>query len=234
MKLNTKDGYFDVTATKTDSAGNGYYRASNGNMYYGNAQNGYLTETEQTMRLKAEKNAQNNTSYNSFCRSSSLGSNSTEDSILDALAFKAGTKLGELLIKILEPILVTVLPFLFKVFIAFGVLPALTQEYMREFIAYNGHIGCKLLSILVLVALIAQIVYEVYRKIKGQKSLSKPLFFADVLCLTGIYYLNTMDESSALLYSLMMAVITSYAIKVFSDCMEKIVYQVRKKICAKK
>ena len=135
MKLNTKDGYFDVKATKTDSAGNGYYRASNGNMYYGNAQNGYLTETEQTMRLKAEKNARNNTSYTSTSsgRSSSLGSNSTEDSILDALAFKAGTKLGALLIRILEPIRVTVLPFLFKVFMVFGVLPALTQEYMREF-----------------------------------------------------------------------------------------------------
>lgn len=232
MKLNTKDGYLDVTATRTDSAGNGYYRASNGNFYYGNAQNGYLTETEETMRLKAEKNAKNNTSYTSTSsgRSSSSENNSTGNPILDMLAIKAGTKFGELL----GTILVTVLPFLFKLCMVFGALPALTLDYMREFIAYNSRIGCKLLSILVLLALMAQIVYGVYRKIKGQKSLSKPLFFADMLCLTGIYYLNTMDESSALVSSIIMAVIASYAMKVFSAWLEKIVYEVRKKICAKK
>ena len=69
---------------------------------------------------------------------------------------------------------------------------------------------------------------------KGQKSLSKPLFFADMLCLTGICYLNTMGESLAIVYSIIMAVIASYTIKVFSACLEKIVYEVRKKICAKK
>lgn len=229
MKLNTKDGYLDVTATKTDSAGNGYYRA-NGNLYYGNPQNGYLTETEETKRLKAAKNAQNHTSYTSASSGRSSSSDSTGNSILDMLAIKAGTKFGELL----GSILVTVLPFLFKLLMVFGALPALTLDYMREFIAYNSHIGCKLLSILVLLVLIAQIVYGVYRKIKGQKSLSKPLFFADILCLTGIYYLNTMDESSALVSSIIMAVIASYAMKVLSAWLEKIVYEVRKKIRAKK
>ena len=46
-----------VHATRTDSAGNGYYRASDGYYYYGNAQNGYLVETEETKRLKAQKAA---------------------------------------------------------------------------------------------------------------------------------------------------------------------------------
>ena len=229
MKLNTKDGYLDVTATKTDSAGNGYYRA-NGNLYYGNPLNGYLTETEETKRLKAAKNAQNHTSYTSTSSGRSSSSDSTGNSILDMLAIKAGTKFGELL----GSILVTVLPFLFKLLMVFGALPALTLDYMREFIAYNSHIGCKLLSILVLLTLIAQIVYGVYRKIKGQKSLSKSLFFADILCLTGIYYLNTMDESSALVSSIIMAVIASYAMKVFSAWLERIVYEVRKKIRTKK
>lgn len=227
MKLNTKDGYLDVTATKTDSAGNGYYRTSNGNYYYGNVQNGYLTETEETARLRMEKEAQNHTSYTptSSGRSSASDSSSTGNSILDMLAIKAGTKFGELLGKIL----VTVLPFLFKLLMVFGALPGLTLDYMREFIAYNSHIGCKLLSILVFLALIAQIVYGVYRKIKGQKNLAKPLFFADIVCLTGIYYLNTMDETSALISSIMMAVIASYAMKVLSAWLEKIVYEVRKK-----
>ena len=146
------------------------------------------------------------------------------------LAIKAGTKLGELLGKIL----VTLLPFLFKLLMVFGALPAMTLDYMREFIAYNSHIGCKLLSILVFLALIAQIAYGVCRKIKGQKNLAKPLFFADIVCLTGIYYLNTMDETSALISGIMMAVIASYAMKVLSAWLEKIVYEVRKKIRANK
>ncbi len=41
-------------------------------------------------------------------------------------------------------------------------------------------------------------------------------------------------KSLAIVYSIIMAVIASYTIKVFSACLEKIVYQVRKKICAKK
>ena len=41
-----------VTPTKLGSDGTGYYRGSNGRYYYGNAQNGYLTETRQSQQAR--------------------------------------------------------------------------------------------------------------------------------------------------------------------------------------
>lgn len=47
----------DPQATRTDAAGNGYYRGADGKYYYGNIKNGYLKETneERTKRLAREK-----------------------------------------------------------------------------------------------------------------------------------------------------------------------------------
>lgn len=74
------------------------------------------------------------------------------NSLLDMLAVKAGTKLGELL----------------------GVI-----------IIYGNGFLYKLLSTCGLLAIMALIVYGVYRKMKQQKSIAKPVFFGEVLCLVG-------------------------------------------------
>lgn len=52
-----------VRPTRTDSAGNGYYRGENGKYYYGNYKNGYLKETiEETNRRRVkEQKVRNNT-----------------------------------------------------------------------------------------------------------------------------------------------------------------------------
>lgn len=49
-----------MTPTRTDANGNGYYRGSDGNYYYGNIKRGYVTETRETARnrMAAEQRAQ--------------------------------------------------------------------------------------------------------------------------------------------------------------------------------
>jgi len=44
-----------VKPTRTDSAGNGYYTGDDGKYYYGNAKNGYLTETEAEAKKRLAK-----------------------------------------------------------------------------------------------------------------------------------------------------------------------------------
>lgn len=233
MKLNTKNGILDVKATRTDSAGNGYYRASDGYYYYGNAQNGYLTETEETRRLKAAQNSSSHSQSGSYSgRSASAGGFGTGNPILDVLAFKAGSKLGEWL----ASFIMTVIPFLVKVLLVFGLLPEMAMEYMHTFIAYNDQIGIKLLSILGFVAIIAMVVYGVYRRIKGQKSIAKPVFIVETLALTGICYLNIRSEEGemAIVLSIVIALVAAYSVKVMSAWLEKLVYNIWKKAHSKK
>lgn len=49
-----------VKPTRTDAAGNGYYRGTDGKFYYGNVKNGYLKETieERNRRIAKEQNKQ--------------------------------------------------------------------------------------------------------------------------------------------------------------------------------
>lgn len=226
--MSTGRTIYDVHATKTDSAGNGYYRASDGYYYYGNTQNGYLVETEETKRLKAAKAAQN-TTFNPTGSVSSCRSTGKGNPIMDRLAIKAGTKLGQLL----AIILFTVIPFLFKVVMVFGALPAMAADYVREFIFYGTagyRLGYKFLSAVVFITIVALIGYGVYRKIKGKNNIAKQVFWCEALCLTGTCYLNTKEIVS----SILMAVFAAYLIKVFSAWLEKIVYNIRKRINAKK
>lgn len=43
-----------ITGTKVGSDGTGYYRGNNGRYYYGNPQNGYLTETRQSQQARSQ------------------------------------------------------------------------------------------------------------------------------------------------------------------------------------
>ena len=225
MKLNNGKDILDVKATSTDSAGNGYYRASDGNYYYGNAQNGYLVETEETKRRKAEKTAQNASSNQSrrAYSSSNAGSN---DSFAERLIMRGATKFGWHLGKMLA----TVVPYLVKVVCVFGILPAIVSDYIQEFISHNLHVGYMLLSILGLILIFALVGYGIYRSIKGQKSLSKQIFIAEIAALTGIYYLNMKNEELALLASVFMALFFAYSVKVLSNWLDKIVYKIWKKV----
>ena len=226
--MSTGRDIYNVHATRTDSAGNGYYRASDGYYYYGNVQNGYLVETEETKRLKAAKAAQN-TSYQPSRATASSQSMGAGNPLMDILAVKAGTKLGELLAKILF----TVLPFLFKLVVVFGALPAMAAEYVQEFIfcgTAGYRLGYKLLSAIVFLAIIALAAYGVYRRINGQNSIAKLVFWGDALCLTGMCCLNTKEVVG----SILMALFAAYSIKVFSAWLEKIVYNIWKKVHTKK
>ena len=46
-----------VTGTKVGADGTGYFRGNDGKYYYGNPQNGYLTETRQSQQARAQKQA---------------------------------------------------------------------------------------------------------------------------------------------------------------------------------
>ena len=53
-----------VRPTCTDSAGNGYYRGTDGKYYYGNVKNGYLKETleernKRLAKMRSEQKAEN-------------------------------------------------------------------------------------------------------------------------------------------------------------------------------
>ena len=218
-----------VHATRTDSAGNGYYRASDGYYYYGNAQNGYLVETEETKRLKAQKAAWD-APHNQSSRNYSSQSTGSCNSLGDLLAIKAGTIVGELLVKVLF----TVVPFLTKVLCVLMILPAMVLDYMNEFIAYNSHIGDMLLSLIGLLAVFALIGYGIYRRIKGQNSITKQVFIGEMVALTGIYYLNWKTEDLAIFTSVFMALFFAYSVKVLSSWSENIVYNIYKRVHTKK
>lgn len=225
MKLMNGKDILDVQATSTDSAGNGYYRASDGNYYYGNAQNGYLVETEETKRLKAEKAAQN-ASSNQSGRTYSSSNTGSHSSFVERLVMRGATKVGWHL----GNMLATVVPFLIKVIFVFMLLPMIVSDYMREFISHNMHVGYMLLSVLGLVIVFALIVYGIYRSIKGQKSISKQIFIAEIIALTGIYYLNMKNEDLALFASVFVAFFFAYSVKILSNWSDKIVYKIWKKV----
>ena len=60
-----------VRPTCTDSAGNGYYRGTDGKYYYGNVKNGYLKETleernKRLAKMRSEQKAENVTGFSAF------------------------------------------------------------------------------------------------------------------------------------------------------------------------
>lgn len=94
---------FGAQATNTDAAGNGYYRDRNGDYYYGNKQNGYLTPTKDTLRRREEKNSwsnQNNQTYSS--RSASAARPSVGEAFLMSACFKIGYASANAFIKLMN------------------------------------------------------------------------------------------------------------------------------------
>ena len=224
MKMSNGKDILDVNATRTDSAGNGYYRASDGYYYYSNVQNGTLVETEETKRLKAQKAAQNAGSGSSSYSYSSSSEPSIFDELITAVGFKIGTHVGNALINVLS----VVVPFVVKICIALGLFPNMIYSYTREFITHSDHIGCKLLSIVGILAVFALMGYGIYRKVKGQKSISKAVFIGEFVAMIGIYYLNYSALSSEpdILLAVLMAVGFAISVKVFSGLLEAIIYSV--------
>ena len=216
----------NVRATRTDGAGNGYYTADNGDIYYGNAQNGYLVETDQTKRNREQREAWNHASGNQNAYSqATTARTSTGSSILEMLFMKGAAKVGLHLGNMLGTFLGTVVPFLFKLILVFLAFPSLLKDYVWEFILYNGYMGCRLLSLAGFTGIFAMVVYGVYRKMKGKKSITKAVFWAEFAALTGIYYLNYQNDGLSLLISVYMAFFFAYALKVMSTWLEMIVYR---------
>ncbi len=221
----------NVRPTSTDCAGNGCYTADNGAIYYGNPQNGYLVETEQTRRLREQKEAWNNSSQNSYSgyTSSPCTNTGSNQSILEMLFLKEVTKASCKLGTRLGSFIGKVVPALIKLLFVVGFLPLATQEYFTEFVVRNSHIGCKLLSLAGLLGILALMVYGVYRKIKGQKSIAKPVFYVELAALIGIYYLNYKNEGMGLLASVFMAVLVAGTLRAMSGWLEMIAAKVYRK-----
>ncbi len=226
-----------VRPTSTDCAGNGCYTADNGAIYYGNPQNGYLVETEQTRRLREQKEAWNKSSQKSYSgyTSSPRTNMGSDPSILEMLflngvtkaGWKLGTKLGSFIGK--------VVPTLIKLLFVVGFLPLATREYFTEFVVRNSHIGCKLLSLAGMLGILALMAYGVYRKIKGQKSIAKQVFYVELATLIGIYYLNYKNEGMGLPASAFMAVFVACTLRAVSGWLEMIIAKVyRKRILNKR
>lgn len=79
-----------VTGTKVGADGSGYFRGDNGKMYYGNPQNGYLTETEQSRRAHAGSQAAPPArSYSGGGRSGGGGATTGIEYLLDAVGAAA-------------------------------------------------------------------------------------------------------------------------------------------------
>ena len=55
INVANSDKKIDATATRTGADGTGYYQGSDSRYYYGNPQNGYLTETEQSQAYRARE-----------------------------------------------------------------------------------------------------------------------------------------------------------------------------------
>lgn len=170
-----------VRPTSTDCAGNGCYTADNGAIYYGNPQNGYLVETEQTRRLREQKEVWNKSSQKSYSgyTSSPRTNMGSDQSILEILFLKGATKVGWKLGTRLGSFRGTVFPTLIKLLFVAGFLPLAVHEYFTEFVVRNSHIGCKLLSLAGMLGILTLMAYGVYRKIKGQKSITEPVFYVE-------------------------------------------------------
>lgn len=80
INVANSDKKIDATATSTGADGTGYYRGNDGRFYYGNPQNGYLTETEQSKAYRAREEGvpsqlgSSRPAYNSSTPSSGSGS----------------------------------------------------------------------------------------------------------------------------------------------------------------
>lgn len=84
-----------VTGTRVGADGTGYFRGENGKYYYGNLQNGYLTETKQLQQAHAKKQSQPQHTASSYSKNNSRTSEGSGDldSLLGCLvagAFGAG------------------------------------------------------------------------------------------------------------------------------------------------
>lgn len=225
----------NVRPTSTDCAGNGCYTADNGAIYYGNPQNGYLVETEQSRRLREQKEAWNKPSQNTYSvyNSSPCTNTGSDQSILEMLILKGVTKASWKLGTRLGSFIGTVVPTLIKLLFVVGFLPLAAKEYFTEFVVRNSHIDCKLLSLAGLLGILALIAYGVYRKIKGQKSITKPVFYVELGALTGIYYLNYKNDGMGLLASVFMAVLVACSLRAMSGWLEIIVFKLYRKMHAR-
>lgn len=221
-----------VRPTSTDCAGNGCYTADNGAIYYGNPQNGYLVETEQTRRLREQKEAWNKSSQKSYSgyTLSPCTNMGSDQSILEMLFLKGATTVGWKLGTKLGSFSGTVFPTLIKLFFVVGFLPLAVHEYFTEFVVRNSHIGCKLLSLAGMLGILTLMAYGVYRKIKGQKSITELVFYVELAALIGIYYLNYKNEGMGLLASVFMAVLVACSLRAMSNWLEMIVTKVYRKI----
>lgn len=220
----------NVRPTSTDCAGNGCYTADNGVIYYGNPQNGYLVETEQSRRLREQKEAWNKSSQNTYSGYTSSPRTGSSQSILEMLFLKGVTKASWKFGTMLGSFIGTVVPTLIKLLFVVGFLPLATQEYFTEFVVRNSNIGYKLLSLAGLLGILALVAYGVYRKIKGQKSITKPVFYVELAALTGIYYLNYKTDGMGLIASIFMAVLAACSLRAMSGWLEMIVAKVYRKM----
>ena len=71
--------------------------------------------------------------------------------------------------------------------------------------------------------------YGVYRKIKGQKSIAKPVFYVELVTLIGIYYLNYKNEGMGLPASVFMAVFVACTLRAVSGWLEMIIAKAYRK-----
>lgn len=229
MRLNNGKDILNVRATSTDSAGNGYYRASDGNYYYGNAQNGYLVETEQTARLKAQKAAQNS-STGSYSAGSSVAA-SGSDWGAQLLGMIGGWLLIKLC-KLLGPVVAFALKLLFGIMVVIEIFPSSLGCYLINCQRGNSFLF-EILTVPGFIAILALIAYNIYRSIKRKKLITKKVFIIEAIVLTGWYFLSYHGNTDYLLDCVCNALLLAFSSKFICDWTDKGIRLVRTRILKK-
>lgn len=229
MRLNNGKDILNVRATSTDSAGNGYYRASDGNYYYGNAQNGYLVETEQTARLKAQKAAQN----------SSTGTYSAGPSVAasgsDWCAGLLGMLGGWLIIKLFEllgPVVSFALKLLFGIIVVIEIFPSSISCYLTSCQQADSFLF-EILIVPGFIAIFALIAYNIYRSIKRKKLITKKVFIIEAIALAGWYLLSYHGNTDYLVDCAWNAFLLAFSSKFICDWTDKGIRWVRTRMLKK-
>lgn len=219
-----------VRPTRTDSAGNGYYTAENGDIYYGNAQNGYLVETDETRRNRVAKeglNGRNNS--NAADMSAPFGTSASFDAF-EGLLGMAGSMAARKLAHVLNP----VIGFIAKIFFAFliigGLLPYMAADYVDSCIKFAGTPILGILGISEFIVLLVIVGYNIYRSAKGRKRITTKLFVLETIVLAGIYFLNNYCNMDFICNSILKAVVLAFGFKFLSDRLDRIISMIRTRI----
>lgn len=169
----------NLQGTKVGADGTGYFRGDDGNYYYGNQQNGYLTETEHSAKQRARKDSGNGSATAASTGTAVSSSGSLFEACSSLLATVAGAAIAAC-------VLISIIIMMICIFVI-GAWPF----YLGSFFYYlvNGIKSLELFIIPVVTVLVAVIFKNSISKVKATKEMQSKEFIKKCTIAVAIPYI---------------------------------------------